>query len=253
VTTPSPHFFRHYPEARFGGFSDVDGTIRFYLRVNALIGRDDTILDIGCGRGEYYDDLVAIRRDLRILKGRCGRVIGIDPDPRAAANPCLDEFRQIVGAHWPIQDRSVHLAIADFVLEHVADPASFISEARRVLRPGGYLCLRTPNANSYFGVFSRLLPHDGWVARLVGRGEIETFPTFYRCNTRRKLHNLVSAHGFRSSIVFVESEPAYLDFHWMAYAIGVLHQRYAPQWLRLGLLAFAQRDDDGWPDTPSKN
>lgn len=40
---------RFYPEARFGGFSDIDGTMAFYLRVNALLGCDSVVLDFGCG------------------------------------------------------------------------------------------------------------------------------------------------------------------------------------------------------------
>src|SRR2546422_991874 len=70
----------HYPEVKFGGFTDVDGTIAFYTRVNALIGASSTVLDVGCGDGAYATDPVAIRRTVRVLKGRCRRVIGIDVD-----------------------------------------------------------------------------------------------------------------------------------------------------------------------------
>jgi hypothetical protein len=42
-----------YPESRFGGFSDIDATITFYDRINSLIQKSDTVLDIGCGRGVW--------------------------------------------------------------------------------------------------------------------------------------------------------------------------------------------------------
>jgi len=32
-----PNIDKHYPESRFGGFSDIDGTVTFYSRVNALL------------------------------------------------------------------------------------------------------------------------------------------------------------------------------------------------------------------------
>jgi len=51
-----------YPETQFGGFTDVDGTIVFYLHVNALVGRDSTVLEIGSGRGVYAEDPIAVRR-----------------------------------------------------------------------------------------------------------------------------------------------------------------------------------------------
>ena len=84
-----------YPEKRFGGFSDIDGTVVFYNRINVLLKKTDTILDIGCGRGAWVGDKVAFRRELRALKGKVEKVIGIDVDPAGADNPCLDQFLQL--------------------------------------------------------------------------------------------------------------------------------------------------------------
>lgn len=61
---------RCYPETEFGGFADIDGTLAFYRRVNALLTPDSVVLDVGCGRGEYRDDPIPIRRDARILRGK---------------------------------------------------------------------------------------------------------------------------------------------------------------------------------------
>src|SRR5712691_10454437 len=68
---------RHYPETRFGGFTDVDGTIAFYTRVGSLVDGSSVVLDVGSGRGAYAEDHVPVRRDLRILKRRVRRVIGM--------------------------------------------------------------------------------------------------------------------------------------------------------------------------------
>jgi len=45
-----------YPESRFGGFTDIDGTMVFYSRVNALIEPSFHVLDLGCGRGAHVED-----------------------------------------------------------------------------------------------------------------------------------------------------------------------------------------------------
>src|SRR5690349_7094694 len=78
VGSPYDHSF--YPERAFGGFSDVDGTVTFYTRVNSLIDPAFRIVDFGCGRGAHSEDAVALRRDLRSFKGRVETVIGLDVD-----------------------------------------------------------------------------------------------------------------------------------------------------------------------------
>lgn len=131
---------RHYPETRFGGFTDVDGTIAFYTRVGSLIDESSVVLDVGSGRGAYAEDDVPARRNLRILNGKVRRVIGMDVDPAARTNPFQDEFRLLTDSRWPVDDASVDLCLCDSVLEHVAERGLFFQNCRRVLRPGGYLC-----------------------------------------------------------------------------------------------------------------
>jgi len=79
-----------YPEARFGGFTDIDGTIAFFNRVNSLLAPSFTVLDVGCGRGSYGNDPVQLRRKLRILKGKVSKLVGIDVDHAAQENPYID-------------------------------------------------------------------------------------------------------------------------------------------------------------------
>lgn len=241
---------RFHPEARFGGFTDIDAAIAFYLRVRELLEPDAIALDIGCGRGTQADDPVRVRRDLRILKGHCRRVIGIDVDPAAADNPFVDEYRPIPpGGRWPLDDASVDLAVADFVVEHVEDPDAFFGEAARVIRPGGHLCIRTINKRSYVGLGSRLVPNRLHAAVLGrthgGRPEEDVFPTVYRANTVPVLRRALEAHGFDAVVYGLESEPSYLSFSTLTYALGLAHRRLAPNRLRVGLFAFAERRPEG--------
>lgn len=181
----------YYPEVRFGGFTDIDGTIAFYTRVNELIRVSSVVLDVGCGRGTYGEDPIRYRKGLRILTDKCAKVIGIDVDEHAARNPFVDEFHLIKGTQWPVEGESVDVCLCDNVLEHVEHPEAFFSECRRVLKPGGYVCIRTPNVLSYFRLCARIIPNrfHGAVIRKVQaqRKEEDVFPTVYRCNTRRML------------------------------------------------------------------
>jgi SAM-dependent methyltransferase len=218
----------------------------FYARVRELLPADGIALDVGCGRGTQDEDPVAVRRDLRILRGHCEQVIGIDVDPAGAHNRFIDKFRQIgPGGEWPVADATIDLALADFVLEHVSDPDAFFAEAARVIKPGGCLCIRTINAVSYLGLASRLLPSALHAAALrraqPDRRSEDVFPTVYRCNTRKRLSRALANHGFEAAVYTSEDEPAYLGFSSIAYRLGLLHRRLAPRPFLVGLLAFGRR------------
>jgi SAM-dependent methyltransferase len=238
---------RYYPESRFGGFSDIDQLVVFYTRVHALLEPSFTVLDIGCGRGRHGTQGIAMRRRLAILKDDCAKVIGIDVDPGAQHNPFVDEFH-LIGADstWPLDDASVDLAISDYVLEHVENVDLFFSECRRVIKPGGYLCMRTTNALSYFGLAARLTPnraHAAIVQRVYiqPRQEVDVFPTRYRCNTVRAVRRILDRHGFEHCVYGYQSDPAHFGFSRFLYFLGVLHQRYAPRRIRTAIFVFARR------------
>ena len=242
---PSSYQQIFYPESIFGGFSDIDGTVAFYTRVNALIQPSFRIVDFACGRGAHADDPVSFRRNLRSLKGKVTRVIGVDVDPAGHDNPTVDEFRLLIpGDPWPLENKSVDLIICDCVIEHLPDPLSFFDEARRVLARGGYLCIRTPNVLSYVGIASKIVPnalHDKVLRKVqLNRKEEDVFPTLYRCNTVFALRRQMLAHGFRAVVYGYEAEPSYLHFSKLAYAMGVLHQKFAPGFLRPAIFCFGQ-------------
>jgi SAM-dependent methyltransferase len=235
-----------YPESRFGGYTDIDGTMAFYQRVNALLTPDTVVLDAGCGRGAQAEDPIPVRRALRNLRGRVRRVIGLDVDPDAGSNPTVDEFRLIENDSWPVPDASAHLILSDFVLEHLPDPPRFFAEAGRVLRPGGYICLRTPNLWGYTALLARLVPnrlHPVVTSRVQsGREARDVFPTLYRCNTIPKVRSMLRLSGCKQTAVYgYEAEPSYLSFSSLAFGLGVLHQKLTPAALKTTILAYGQK------------
>ena len=236
----------YYPESKFGGFTDIDGTITFYMRINSLISPSSVVLDVGCGRGAYVEDSISLRRELRIFKGKCKKVLGIDVDERAKENPFIDKFYLIEDGHWPIEDECVDVCVCDAVLEHVDDAEVFFSECRRTLKQGGYLCIRTSNILNYIGLFSMLTPHrfhTRVLSKVQGKmkEEEDVFPTLYRCNTKRKVSRMLNKYGFDRCVYGYEAEPSYLSFSRFFYLLGVIHQRFIPNVFKAAIFAFGKK------------
>jgi SAM-dependent methyltransferase len=238
-----------YPEIEFGGLARCDGIIQFYSRIHTLIGPGSVVMDFGCGRGTFMDDPVVFRRQLRNFKGKVANVIGLDVDDGSASNPTVDEFRLLTaGQGWPAPDNSVDLIVSHSVLEHLPEPAHFFSEASRVLRPGGYLCITTTNLLSYVGMAGKLVPNR-FHARVLARSqsarkEEDIFPTLYRCNTMRAVRRQLTKHGFRAAVYGYDGGPGYLNFSKLTYALGYLHEMMAPQAIKPILMAYGKKEGE---------
>jgi len=238
---------RAYPELAYGGYARCDGIVAFYARVNALLSADAHVLDIGCGRGAYIDDQTSPwRNSLRNFKGRARQVTGIDVEEEGNTNPHLDTFHMIEDLDkWPIEDESIDLAVSNCVLEHVENPDSFFSECRRVMKPGGHVCLRTPNKHSYISIIASLIPnrfHAAVTSKVQRKRKAEdVFPTFYRCNTKRSVMRSMHKAGFDVTVLQHEAEPAYMHFSSLAYRLGVIAHRLMPPPLASTLLIYARK------------
>ena len=236
----------NYPEAKFGGFTDIDGTIVFYTRIHALLEPTSVVLDIGCGRGAHAADTVLFRKEIQIVKGKCQKVIGIDIDESAQENPFIDEFHQISGPRWPLADKSIDLAVCDSVLEHIEDPDLFFSECSRVIRPGGMLCLRTGNLFGYVCLLSKIIPnrlHTHILDRFLRiRGEKDVFPTCYKCNTIGRIRKMLTKYDFEHCVYGHEPEPGYLSFSRLAYKCGMIYGRLAPSMFKVTIFAFGRKN-----------
>lgn len=124
-----------------------------------------TVLDFGAGRGAALtDDESSYKKRLMSLKGKVAKVIACDVDNAVLDNPGADETVVIQpDAPLPFPDATFDLIVSDFVFEHIADPALVSAGLQRILKPGGWICARTPKVlpdftadtdNSQFSAFS---------------------------------------------------------------------------------------------------
>jgi 2-polyprenyl-3-methyl-5-hydroxy-6-metoxy-1,4-benzoquinol methylase len=114
------------------------------------------LLDIGCYDGQFIT---------RVVRGH-QQLVGLDVSHsalRAAAGRGLSPVRAQVEAALPFHSESFATVLAAEVIEHVFDTERFLGEAARVLKPGGWLAITTPNLVALSGRAQLLLgrsPHN---------------------------------------------------------------------------------------------
>lgn len=181
-TNPQPDdadLGRHYPDAYYvappAGGAGSGGGVRARLRAGVLVARGypdaapgrvwlaagrvagrllaqrfvwlppfvagGTVVDVGCGSGVHLAEL----RDLG------WKAVGVEPS-RTAVLRGREGFGLDIKT-GTLEEAALPRGFADvvlmrMVLEHVRDPGRTLSEARRILKPGGRLIASVPNAGS---------------------------------------------------------------------------------------------------------
>lgn len=237
----------NYPEVAIGGYSRVDGTVEFYLRIDELVERDHIVVDLGAGRGDAHCDRADfVHARLMNFKGRCRKVIGIDVDPVVNDSPSIDEAQVFDGGQLPLEDASVDIIFSDWVLEHVEHPARFVAELERALKPGGWFCAQTPNRWSYIGLATYLVPNRLHTkvleAAQPGPKAQDVFPTFYRLNSTGRLRTAFGSQHWDLTAYRIFAEPAYFGRSGLLIRLAQIMFRLTPPGFEPVMLVFARKN-----------
>ncbi len=215
--------FGHLLE-RYLDYIYQDTVRRRYAAQRACMERNPAarLLDIGCQTG-VNTLLLAQAADTR-------HIVGLDYNARTLREAAAKGICVLVGdANHPLPfaDASFDAVTMMDVLEHLVDPRLAIGEARRVLRPGGYLVIATPNLASWHNILALVLglqPFSGpnltsmfdadlaivqrlhrQAYRLPTEGQVES-------HVEQELHRHIVVAAYRALVRLVEREGLHVEW-----------------------------------------
>lgn len=201
-----------------GQYFVTETHIALYYYASTLIkdGRTALVLDIGCGAGHGG----------HILGRRCPVVaMDRDGDPLRYARNCFGSSGlQCVRAdaqYLPFKAESFDMLVVQHVVEHLPDPALFLTEAKRVLKRYGILFCSTPNVEVASGRAIR--PRNPAHTKEYTPGELKAF--------LRTCFPQVSIES-----VFPQGRADRKIYRWgtaVLWWVGNRHPRWLPGFLRL--------------------
>jgi ubiquinone/menaquinone biosynthesis C-methylase UbiE len=156
------------------------------------------IVDLGCGTGRFSELLAA---------HFAVQVIGIDPSRkmidqarRKLATRVL--FQRALAEALPLAGGCVDIVFMSQVYHHFSDPVAIARECRRVLRDGGYACIRNTTRQNDF-TYRRFFPAIQPLieAELPDRQGIEG--TFVRAGLAPTAHQIVTQVAAHDWATFV--------------------------------------------------
>jgi SAM-dependent methyltransferase len=118
----------------------------------AYVSPEATVLDLGCGYGEFINNI------------QCARKYGMDlnPSTKNKLNPDVTFLAQDCSAPWEVPDQTLDVVFTSNFFEHLlskSDLTRTIAQAMRCLRVGGQLIAMGPNIKYVGGAYWDFYDH----------------------------------------------------------------------------------------------
>jgi SAM-dependent methyltransferase len=119
---------------------------QLYELLGPNLNQKSSVLDVGCAVGGFLDFLKE--------RGVTG-LFGVDVTEEYVARAREKNYHVQIGdaEELPFGDNSFDAVVVEQVLEHLVHPGKAFSEAGRVLKPGGVLCIGVPDASRYSDLY----------------------------------------------------------------------------------------------------
>jgi methionine biosynthesis protein MetW len=187
------------------------------------------LLDVGCGEGSF---IIQVREKFE-------EVYGVDISDDAVElslkNDITAKKANLNNEPLPFPDNYFDAVVTLDVIEHVFDPVFFLDEVRRVLAPGGYTIISTPNIRKIQRIASLILghfPRTSYDPVGFDGGHLHFF-------TSKDLRQLLEQNGFR--VEFVDGLCGDRRTWKYRLAVSVLGKGFEKEFLSGGLLVKARK------------
>ncbi len=185
-----------------------------------LISKKVALLDAGCGDKGIMDK----------YKGGNRLSVGIDLSLEAMRRNCsLDQLLKADVRRLPFKDGSFHVVICQWVIEHINEPKVVCREFARVLKPNGDLIIVTNSVSNPVMLISAILP--AWIRDRLkekvfpSEGKEDTFPTYYRCNSKKKFKDILADLGFSKVFYGYSGDISIFLFSRPIFAFALAYER----------------------------
>jgi ubiquinone/menaquinone biosynthesis C-methylase UbiE len=163
-----------------------------------------------------------------------GAELSLNKDVQATV--VADVTRQI-----PVEDASADLVTSCFLLEHLHGTENYVSEAARILRPGGAFVCFFPNKYALFSLINRALPYR--ISRAVLRalkGSNNPFPALYENCSPRDFKALLRKHDLTvTTETYLYYQSGYFDWFAPLFLMSCLYEAIVSRLDAENLSAFS--------------
>jgi 2-polyprenyl-3-methyl-5-hydroxy-6-metoxy-1,4-benzoquinol methylase/Zn ribbon nucleic-acid-binding protein len=169
------------------GDAMVQRAAQVHLDLMSQVQPPGKLLDVGCATGKF----------MAAAATRGWEVSGVELNDDTASIARADGLDVVTGTlqELPIPDPAFDAVTMWDVIEHVTDPVALLTAAGRMLGPGGWLWLATPNVDGLFPQASLKVAHR------VGAWPHPEPPYHLSQFSERTIHHALARAGFRDVVV----------------------------------------------------